>query len=50
MQPQRSLHSRADGDVHGVTSMCEAGGRLLVGARGSGKIVAIEDTVERGSA
>jgi hypothetical protein len=50
MQPQRSLHSRADGHVHGITSMCEAGGRLLVGARGSGKIVAIEDTAERGAA
>jgi hypothetical protein len=40
----RSYHSRADGDVHGITSLCEHGGRLLAGARGSGKIVAIEET------
>ncbi len=39
----RNYQSRADGDVHGVTSMCEAGGRLLVGAKGSGKIVAIHE-------
>jgi hypothetical protein len=43
----RSYHSRADGDVHGVTSICETGGRLLVGAKGSGKIVAIEELTER---
>jgi hypothetical protein len=39
----RNYQSRADGDVHGVTSMCEAGGLLLVGAKGSGKIVAIHE-------
>ncbi|PDQ22962.1 strictosidine synthase [Mesorhizobium sanjuanii] len=39
----RNYQSRADGDVHGVTSMCEADGRLLVGAKGSGKIVAIDE-------
>lgn len=43
----RSYQSRADGDVHGVTSICEAEGRLLVGARGSGKIVAIDELTER---
>jgi hypothetical protein len=43
----RSYHSRADGDVHGVTSVCEAGGRVLVGAKGSGKIVAIEEPTEQ---
>lgn len=47
MAMQRSYHSRADGDVHGVTSACEAGGRLLVGARGSGKIVAINELTEK---
>lgn len=38
-----SYQSRADGDVHGVTSLCEAAGRLLAGAKGSGKIVAIDE-------
>lgn len=39
----RNYQSRADGGVHGVTSICEVEGRLLVGARGSGKIVAIDE-------
>lgn len=39
----RSYQSRADGGVHGVMSLCETGGRLIAGARGSGKIVAIDD-------
>jgi len=45
-----SYHSRADGDVHGVTSLCEAGGRLLAGAKGSGKVVAIEELTEKAAA
>ena len=43
----RSYHSRADGTVHGVMSLVEAGGRLLVGAKGSGKIVAIDEMQEK---
>lgn len=43
----RSYHSRADGDVHGVASLCEAGGRLLAGAKGSGKVVAIDEPTEQ---
>jgi hypothetical protein len=43
MAMMRNYQSRADGEVHGVTSLCEAGGRLLVGAKGSGKIVAIDE-------
>ncbi|MBZ9674300.1 strictosidine synthase [Mesorhizobium sp. ES1-1] len=39
----RNYQSRADGGVHGVTSLCEVEGRLLVGAKGSGKIVAIHE-------
>ena len=38
-QPLASFHSRADGHVHGVTSVCEWGGRLLAAAKGSGVIV-----------
>lgn len=42
MRPVASAHSRADGDVHGVTSLAEAGGTLYAGARGSGVIVALD--------
>jgi hypothetical protein len=45
-----SYHSRADGEVHGVTSLCETGGSLLVGARGSGKIVAIDELTQQAMA
>lgn len=37
-----SLHSRADGHVHGVTSVCERDGLLFVAAKGSGVIVAVD--------
>jgi hypothetical protein len=42
MQPQASFHSRADGTVHGVTALAEHRGRLYAGAKGSGKIVALD--------
>jgi hypothetical protein len=41
-RPGASFHSRADGHVHGVTSVAELDGRLLVGAKGSGVIVGLE--------
>jgi hypothetical protein len=41
MRPYSSLHSRADGRVHGVTSCCECDGVLYAAAKGSGVIVAI---------
>lgn len=44
-----SWHSRADGAVHGITSLTEMDGRLMAGARGSGKIVAL-DSIDEGSA
>ena len=40
-RPAASFHSRADGHVHGVTSIAELDGRLLVGAKGSGVIVGL---------
>ncbi|MDQ0473238.1 hypothetical protein [Labrys wisconsinensis] len=46
MQVLASFHSRADGHVHGVTSLAELGGRLYAGAKGAGKIVTIEDKTE----
>jgi len=42
MRPVASLHSRADGAVHGVTACCEADGVLYATAKGSGRIVAID--------
>lgn len=41
-QPAWSLHSRASGVRHGVTSTVEAGGRLLVASKGRGEILGIE--------
>lgn len=41
-QPDFSLHSRADGRRHGVTSVVEAQGRLYVAAQGGGEIVSVE--------
>jgi hypothetical protein len=34
-----SYHSRADGVIHGVTSVCEDRDDLLVGAKGPGVVV-----------
>jgi hypothetical protein len=42
MRPIASLHSRADGAVHGVTACCETGGVLYAAAKGSGRIVAVD--------
>jgi hypothetical protein len=39
MQPLFSYYSRADGTIHGVTSVCEERGDLLVGAKGPGVLV-----------
>ena len=51
MRPLSSLHSRADGAVHGVTSCCEFGDTLYVAAKGAGRIVAVDlaDMGGRGS-
>ncbi|WP_417672180.1 hypothetical protein [Roseibium sp.] len=40
-QPVTSLHSRADGHTHGVTSIIEARGEITVAARGNGTLVSI---------
>ena len=41
MRASASYHSRADGQVHGVTSVAEQGDMLMVGARGSGVLIAL---------
>jgi hypothetical protein len=40
MRPHSSLHSRADGRVHGITTVCERDGTLYIGAKGSGLVIA----------
>lgn len=40
-QPRSSLHSRADGATHGVTSVVERDGRVFAAARGDGVVVAL---------
>lgn len=47
-RPQASVHSRADGQVHGVTSCAEQGGRILIAATGSGRIVALPRNADIG--
>jgi hypothetical protein len=41
MRPIASYHSRADGRVHGVTSLAEQDDMLVVGAKGSGVLVGL---------
>ena len=40
-QPRASLHSRADGATHGVTSVIRHEGRLYAAARGDGVVVSL---------
>jgi len=40
-QPRASLHSRADGATHGVTSVIEHGGEVLAAARGDGVVASL---------
>lgn len=47
MQPVFSYHSRADGTIHGVTSVCEDRSDLLVAAKGPGVLVRLEGAAAR---
>lgn len=47
MQPTFSYHSRADGMIHGVTSVCEDRADLLVAAKGPGVLVRLAGAAER---
>jgi hypothetical protein len=47
MQPMFSYHSRADGVIHGVTSVCEDRADLLVAAKGPGVLVRLAGAAER---
>ncbi|MFA6157511.1 SMP-30/gluconolactonase/LRE family protein [Mesorhizobium sp.] len=37
--PRESWHSRADGSMHGITSVCEQGGDVYATSRGSGTLL-----------
>lgn len=41
-RPLRSVHSRADGQRHGITSCVESQGRLLLSSKGGNVIVALD--------
>jgi sugar lactone lactonase YvrE len=47
MQPMFSYHSRADGVIHGITSVCEDRADLLVAAKGPGVLVRLAGAAER---
>ncbi|BCG72404.1 hypothetical protein MesoLj113a_35620 [Mesorhizobium sp. 113-1-2] len=42
MQPQFSLHSRANGTRHGICSVAEKGGRLLVASKGGDCVLTVD--------
>jgi hypothetical protein len=43
-QPAWSLHSRASGERHGITSVLEAADRLVIVSKGKGEILAVDHT------
>lgn len=47
MQPAFSYHSRADGIVHGISSVIEDRGDLLVAAKGPGLLVRLDQAAAR---
>ncbi len=42
MQPQFSLHSRANGTRHGICSVAEKDGQLFIASRGGDRILAVD--------
>ena len=47
-QPVTSLHSRADGSRHGITSCIEHNGRLLMAVKGDGMVASYPiDRIEK---
>ena len=47
MQPMFSYHSRADGTIHGVTSVCEDRADLMVAAKGPGMLVRLSGAADK---
>jgi hypothetical protein len=47
MQPTFSYHSRADGMIHGITSVCEERADLLVAAKGPGVLARLSGAADR---
>ncbi|RWB05567.1 MAG: strictosidine synthase [Mesorhizobium sp.] len=48
-RPSESWHSRADGSMHGVTSVCEHGGSVYAASRGSGTLLRLPGTTSGGA-
>lgn len=46
-QPASSMQSRADGATHGVTSVVETGGDVIVAAKGDGVLVTVPNAIAR---
>jgi hypothetical protein len=46
MRPTASFHSRADGSIHGITSLVDEGAGLLIGAKGSGAVVRLQEDAQ----
>jgi hypothetical protein len=42
VQPQFSLHSRANGTRHGICSVAEKDGRLFIASRGGDCVLAVD--------
>ncbi|MER8830920.1 hypothetical protein NKH73_22555 [Mesorhizobium sp. M0938] len=49
-QPRESWHSRADGSMHGVTSICEHDGSVYAASRGSGTLLRLAGATSGGVA
>jgi len=47
MQPMFSYHSRADGTIHGITSVCEERSDLLIAAKGPGVLARLSGAADR---
>ena len=42
LRPVSSFHSRANGSCHGISSICEVGGRIFATSKGNNKILEID--------
>jgi hypothetical protein len=49
MIPLESWHSRADGTMHGITSVCETAGTTYAASRGSGMLLRLPPGSSGGS-
>lgn len=50
MAPLESWHSRADGTMHGITSVCTIGGATYAASKGAGMLLRLDDATTQGEA